>query len=295
MRRILFILMAMAMITCCCKKNKPEQPPPEQEPDRIPIRIHTEIVNEKGYENGDKIGVYVVNYTNDVAGKLSSTGNHLDNTKFTFNGTDWKAESDVYWLDQTTPADFYCYYPYSADAKDASSLSFSVKEDQSTSGNLKASRLFYGRTEGAEPSDDPVDIMMNHALSTFIINLVPGSGYSEETLASEAISISVSGLKTKAKLNLATGDVTADGDPRIMTPYGENGCWKAIVVPQETKDNMTVTVTVASYEHTINPNVTFEQDRQHTCTLRIDRIGEGVNIIIDGWESDDMDFGGTLD
>ena len=44
-----------------------------------------------------------------------------------------------------------------------------------------------------------------------------------------------------------------------------------------------------------NPNVTFEQDRQHTCTLRIDRIGEGVNIIIDGWESDDMDFGGTLD
>ena len=281
MKKILLLMVATAAITVSsCKKPGPDPVPPTPEPDKIPIRLSTDIsvkASDSGYENGDMIGIYTVNHTDGTPGSLADSGNHLDNTRFTFDGTEWKADSEVYWADQTTPADFYCYYPYTESVADVTALTFSVQEDQSTLDNYKASELLYGKTEGAQPSADPVKITTRHALSNVIIYVVPGKGYTEETLAAEEIAVTVTGVKTTAKLNLATGKTSADGE------------LKDIIGKEIIK------VTVGTDVYTLNQTVTFEQNKQHTCTLTINRIGEGVNISIGGWESADTDFGGTLD
>ncbi len=287
-----------ALAVCSCKKPELDPVVPTPEPDKIPIRLSTAIstkATDNGYENGDKIGVYTVNYVNDEAGSLENSGNHLDNEGFTLEGSEWKSDNEVYWADQTTPADFYCYYPYTESVEDVSALSFSVQENQSTVEAYKASELLWGKTEGARPSADPVKITTRHALSNVIIYVAPGKGYTEETLAAEDITVTITGVKTVAKLNLATGKVTADGDLKDITPYRESGWWRALVVPQDITGTQIIKVVVGSDEYTLNQTVTFEQNKQHTCTLTINRIGEGVNISIGGWESADTDFGGTLD
>ena len=301
MRKILLLMVAAAFAVCSCNKPDPDPEPtptPNPLPELIPIRLSTDIstkATDSQYEDGDMIGVYVVNNVDGEAGTLANSGNHLDNTKFTFDGSQWKADNEVYWADQTTPADFYCYYPYTASVSDVTALSFSVKEDQSNLEDYKASDLLYGKTTGAQPSEEPVKITTKHALSNIIVYVTPGNGYTEETLAAEDITVTVTGVKTTAKLNLATGAVSADGNLKDIVPYKENSYWRALVVPQDIIGTEIIKVTVGSDVYALNQTVTFEPNKQHKCTLKINRIGEGVNISIGGWESADTDFGGTLE
>lgn len=302
MRKIILFAAVAATLVCSCEQPAPAPGPepviPTPQPDRIPIRLSTDIstkATDNGYEHGDKIGVYTVNYVNDEAGSLANSGNHLDNEGFTLDGTEWKSDNEVYWADQTTPADFYCYYPYTETVADVAALNFSVQEDQSTIEGYKASELLWGKTEGARPSADPVKITTKHALSNVIIYVAPGKGYTEETLAAEEITVTITGVKTTANLDLSTGKVTADGDLKNITPYKESGWWRALVVPQDITGTQIIKVAVGSDEYTLSQTITFEQNKQHTCTLTINKIGEGVNISIGGWESADTDFGGTLD
>ena len=65
--------------------------------------------------------------------------------------------------------------------------------------------------------------------------------------------------------------------------------------PQDIIGTEIIKVTVGSDVYTLNQTVTFEPNKQHKCTLKINKIGEGVNISIGGWESADTDFGGTLE
>lgn len=299
MKKILFVIAAAALLLCGCKKHEPEQeptPPPAQQV-RIPITLSTDIwtkATDSGYENGDKVGIYTVNQVNGASGTLVNSGNHLDNTRFSYNGSAWNPDSPVYWKDETTPADFYCYYPYVQTVSDVTALPFSVKADQSTLSDYKASELLWGKTENAKPSKDPVNITTKHAMSNLLIYVKPGSGYTEETLAAESVSVKITGVKTSAKLNLSTGKVTADGAAEDMVPYKENGYWRALVVPQDIVGTELIKVTVGEREYSLVQTVTFQSNRQHKCTMTVNRIGEGVNIGIGGWETDDTDFGETL-
>lgn len=295
---------AMALCVCSCKKPGPE-PGPEPEPvppttelDRIPIKLNTDIstkATDSNYEEGDMIGLYVVNYVNGTPGSLVNSGNHLDNTKFTYSDSEWHPDNEVYWKDQTTPADFFCYYPYTSRMNDVTALTFSVQEDQSTLDNYKASDLLYGKTEGATPSEDPVKITTKHAFSNVIVYVTPGKGYTEETLASEEISVTITGVKTRGSLNLKTGRVNAEGNSCDVTPFKENGYWRALIVPQDIIGTEIIKVKVGNDEYSLVQTVTFEANKQHKCTIKVNKIGEGVNISIGGWESASEDFGGTLE
>ncbi len=304
MNRILMLVSAAVVMLCGCKKQdpapepEPEPTPPPVEETRIPINLSTDIgtkATDSGYENGDKVGLYTVNNVNGASGTLADSGNHLDNVKFTFKESAWKPDNPVYWKDETTPADFYCYYPYTPTVTSVTSLPFSVKKDQSSLENYKASELLWGKTEGAKPSKDPVKIMTRHAMSNILIYVSPGQGYTTESLAAEEISVTITGVKTSATMNLATGEVSAAGSAGNMTPYKENGYWRALIVPQDIVGTKLIKVTVGEREYTLAQTISFKSNKQHKCTITVNRIGEGVNIGIGGWETDDTDFGETLD
>jgi hypothetical protein len=300
MKRILIAASAAALLLCGCKKSNPDPTPtpPSADQVKIPITLSTDIwtkATDSGYEDGDKVGIYTVNNVNGTSGTLINSGNHLDNTRFTFDGATWSPDAPVYWKDQTTAADFYCYYPYTPSVSNITAVPFSVKTDQSAIENYKASELLWGKTIGAKPSEDPVKITTRHAMSNVLIYVKPGKGYTEESLATEEISVLITGVKTSATMNLATGNVTAEGATENITPYKENGYWRALVVPQDIVGTEVVKVTVGDNEYSLVQTVSFQTNKQHKCTITVNKIGEGVNIGIGGWETDDTDFGGTLD
>ena len=77
----------------------PENPTPEPPVvNKKEIKISTSVssitkATDTGFDSNDRIGLYVVNRKGDTP--LLSTGNHVDNMRFTYSGT-WTPDTPIY-------------------------------------------------------------------------------------------------------------------------------------------------------------------------------------------------------
>ena len=286
----LFTLMAavVAMVSC---SNNVENVPTTPETDRLPINISTTLTRatDSAFEAGDKVGIFVVNEPN----ALATSGNHVDNMGFTYSGK-WTPDTPIYWLDQTTKADFYCYYPY-AEAANTAAHTFATKANQSQLADYKASEFLWGKTTGVTPTKEAVNITTNHTFSNALVILKPGDGFTEESLAAATKSVKICGVKTNATINLATGVATANGNATEVTPYLDGAQYRALIVPQTTAEGALIVVTVDGVDYTLTRSMTFKANKQHKFTVTLNKVSNGVNVGIGGWETDEEDYGGSAE
>lgn len=164
MKKLRMLLLA-TLALCACSSggdgagDSPGVPNPPTGDKRQPINIGMTVndrentrVTDLAFEVGDQIGLFVVNRNADgTAQALKTTGNHVDNMRFTYNAT-WTPDAPIYWLDDKTNADFYIYYPYTATVADVAAMPFSVNADQSAEAAYKAGDVIIGsRTNVALP------------------------------------------------------------------------------------------------------------------------------------------------
>lgn len=291
MKKLALIIVTLAVL-CSCKKAEEPAPAPEPEPELVPIQIATTMTRATDYafETGDNVGLFVVNEPN----SLQLNGNHVDNCKFTFDGAKWNAGKEVYWQDATTKADFYCYYPYTSSVSSITAFPFQISPNQSTESGYKVSDLMWGKVDGVSPTPDPVVISVNHSMSCLIVKLKAGTGWKEDDIKDAEVTLC--GLRTSSLINLADGTVTADGGATEMKPMKVGtGIFKALVVPQKVSDSDLVQVKVGTNSYSLKTSIDLKSGRQHTCTVVINRTGEGINIGIGPWETDDIDYGGSVE
>lgn len=277
-----------AMVSC---SDNVENVPTTPETDRLPISISTTLTRatDSAFEAGDKVGIFVVNEPN----TLKASGNHVDNMGFTYS-TIWTPDTPIYWLDQTTKADFYCYYPY-AEAASTTAHSFSTKADQSSLANYKASEFLWGKVAGVAPTEEAVNITTNHTFSNALIILKPGDGFTAESLAAATKSVKICGVKTNATIDLATGVATANGNATEVIPYLDGAQYRALIVPQTTAEGALIVVTVDGVDYTLSRSMTFKANKQHKFTVTLNKVSNGVNVGIGGWETDEEDYGGDAE
>lgn len=289
MKKFAFVIMTMALLVSC---KKSEEPAPTPELDAVPIQIATTMTRATDYafETGDNVGLFVVNEPK----SLQLGENHVDNCKFTFDGTKWNAGKEIYWLDATTKADFYCYYPYTSSVSSITAFPFEVSQDQSTENGHKTSDFMWGKVDGIAPSPDPVLITVNHSMSCLVVNLKAGTGWKEEDIKDAEVSLC--GLKTSSLINLADGTVTAYGDATEMKPLKVGaGIFKVLVVPQKVSDTELAKIKVGTNSYSLKTSIDLKSGKQHTCTVVVNHTGEGINIGIGPWETDDIDYGGSVE
>ena len=89
--------------------------------------------------------------------------------------------------------------------------------------------------------------------------------------------------------------MSATGAAGTVAPYKESSYWRAYIVPQDVVGAELVKVTVGEKTYTLNQTVSFESNKQYKCTITVNRVSEGVNIGIGGWEKGEIDFGGTVE
>lgn len=286
----LFILMAAVAAMVSCSDNV-ENVPTTPETDKLPINISTTLTRatDSAFEAGDKVGIFVVNEPN----ALATSGNHVDNMGFTYSTT-WTPDTPIYWLDQTTMADFYCYYPY-AEGANTAAHTFATKANQSQLADYKASEFLWGKTTGVTPTEEAVNITTNHTFSNALVILKPGDGFTEESLAAATKSVKICGVKTNATIDLATGVATANGNATEVTPYLDGAQYRALIVPQTTAEGALIVVTVDGVDYTLSRSMTFKANKQHKFTVTLNKVSNGVNVGIGGWETDEEDYGGDAE
>ena len=301
-KSLLIAAMVCTILSSCSKGEEPiVEPTPTPTPEaQVKIPINLSIgdytrANDSAFENGDKVGIYVVNYNGATAGTLSATNNHVNNMQFTYGGNSWTPSSAIYWKDDTTHADFYAYYPYGT-ASNVNAYAFSTKTDQSLEANYWASDFLWGKATNVAPTKNAVPITTNHVFSNILIYLEAGDGFTADAFAAATKSVKITNIKTAATINLATGVATATGSATTVTPWNVDSYYRAMVVPQTIADGTNlITVTVDGTDYTLASGATFVANKQHKFTVTVNKSSGGVDFGIGGWGSDDNNYGGSAE
>lgn len=292
MRKPAFWVPALLLVALGCGKT-PEEPTPDPQPVKIPLRIAVSPatrVTDTAFEPGDAIGLYVVSGSR----PLAAAGNHADNAAFSYDGSRWTSAAELYWPDQVTPAGFYVYYPRAASVADIHALPFSARPDQSTLAAYKSSELLWGSRRDVKPTDRAVEITATHRMSNLLVYVVPGQGYTADSMREEGLRVQVNNLKVNASLNVETGEVTAVGSAVDITPYAEGDHFRALVPPQSLQDQTLVTIWVGNASFPLKETISLKSNTQHKVTVTVHKVGEGIDIGIGPWETDENDYGGTV-
>lgn len=298
---ILGIIGTIGIFTSCSHSISDTEPtgPTTDPEDKFPITLNVTSasasrLNDSGFEENDAIGLYVAHRKNTEGNTLLPTGNYVDNMRFVLdNSNQWVPDQPIYWQDQTTHADFYVYYPYSASLTDATAFTLRVAADQSSLENFQSSDFTYGKTLDVTPTQQAVNIMTNHVCSQMIIYLKAGNGFTEEELKAAQISLKINSLKTEGSLNLANGEITLTGEAKDMTPYQGQEDYRLLVLPQSTTNGNLITVNINGQDYFLNKNFTFTGGKIHRFTVTVNKSGNGVNVGVNPWEDDGTDNGGV--
>lgn len=257
----------------------------------IPIRIATEVtrVADEKFEDGDVLGLFVVNEPD----ALETSGNQYDNEPLMFVGGVLTSR-ELYYRDERTVTDFYCYFPYSRAVENVEALPFSVNSDQSTPEGYNGSDFLWGRTTGVLPTENLVNIPMRHLTSCLKVVLKAGAGWTAEELA--GAKVTVCGLKTAGFANLKDGSVAAgEGTSEIVARNEGGGVFSALVVPQGVVNAELVKIAAGTDEYVLRTSVDLRSGREHICTVPVNKTGGSINVGIVGWETDGTDHGGSVE
>lgn len=295
------IIAAAAIVLSGCSKeaestitpSEPSNPTPEKMEIKISPAISESRATDYGFETGDCVGLYVVNYNGANPGLLANSGNHVDNMRFTYSGT-WVPDSPIYWANNETHADFYLYYPYD-NVQSVKAHQFEVKTDQSTEAAYKASDFMVGKAANIAPTNSATVINASHVMSRIIIKLAAGNGFTAESLAASNVSVKINGVKCNSTIDLSNGAVTATGSAVSVTPYFVDYTYKALIVPQTVAEGNLITVTVDGRDFNLKKEFTFESAKSHKFTVTLSKTSNGVNVNINPWADDNVDHGGTAE
>lgn len=257
---------------------------------RIPITLDImpeTKVSDNAFDPNDRIGLFVVN---DGDSGLAVSGNHVDNMGFTFSEGKWIPDKEIYWKDSDTQSDFYVYYPYSETVESIDDYRFTIASDQSSEDKYKSCEFLWGRKDNVDPTESAVGITARHLMSNLVIVLKPGNGFSEADL--QDAEVRICGTVQTAKIDLSTGAVSATGVPTEIIPKNEDGYFRALVVPQNITGRPLVKVIIGETVYSLDSTINFESGKQHRCTVNVNKMSNGINIGIDGWVTDDVDYGG---
>ena len=242
--------------------------------------------NAEGFEDGDAIGLYAVNYLdeNQTPGTLEAEGNQADHVKyiFSFENWQWTPVKKVYYKDINTNVDLYVFYPY-AEPISVDAYNFEVQKDQSkpkvqtTLGGYESSDFLWAKVENVAPTEGKIKVKLDHKMAGVQVVLTEGTGFEQDEFPLLEKHILATGTTRKAQIDLSTGEVTPIGEAQatgiVMCPQTD-GAFRAIVVPQTIAAGtqlFSLTIDGVVYKFSRDTDVAYESGKVNRFTIKINR------------------------
>ena len=309
MQHTKLFIAGMLILSASCQQIELIEPPQVDERHELNIQgvINQEYVtraNDEGFIDGDRMGVFVVDYEDGLPGKLQTENNRANNMCYTYNeenGT-WKGAGTIYWRDKATPVDVYGYYPFVNVVSSIENYEFEVKDNQNKKAEggemstYEASDFLWAKTSGAEYGR-PITLTYGHLMAGVQVVLQKGEGFTDTEWSKLPKVVSVDNTIRKAVVNLEKGTVATDGAyDRNVILSDEGTSYRGVVVPQTVeagKSIIGVTIDGVSYSLKKDVLMTYVSGKLHTFTVTVDkRTSSGdyqLNITdeqVAAWEND---------
>lgn len=289
MKKLIFIGIAALCASCSSdSSDEPVVPPANQEG---AVQIQTRVEG-KAVAAEVNAGLYMVNYLDGKQDNLLATANYVNNQLLTFANGVWSTATPIYWNDATTPADFYAYAPYQSKVADARAMTFSVQKDQTTTEAVAQSDFLWGTLQGQSPTESSFDLTLSHLMSQLTVKVTAAE---DMNMKAEEVSVTIGGTKTSAKIDLATGVITPDGEAGEVKCHSNGDLsYTAILIPQQVPFSNLIQIVWDGSPYTLQNAFKLEPKRQYSLTIKLKKTESGFDIGIDGWDIIGEDFGGTV-
>ncbi len=288
--KFLIITALISFFVSCSDDNM--RPAFEHPNAKIPILLFASYptstrASDAGFEDTDRMGLFVLDYINEKPQSLSDGDVHASNICFIYNEVDneWRSSTDLYWTSEDTPADFVGYYPYDTDMALNQAYNFSIerRQDQCGSenalGGYEASDFLWAKSKKVMPSDGQVNLTFTHLLAGVRVSLVEGKGFDNGEWSKLEKEIIIPNVRSNVSIEIETGIIgDASGEFISVVPYHVGEDWRAVVVPQTiSAGNSIIDITVdgTSYHLTKNENFQYKGSHLNTFTISVDKRGNG--------------------
>ena len=236
------IYCAVLLMAACVNQIEEDTPSGSKIPISFAAKINqsatTTKVTDTAFDSGDEIGLFAT-----ISGTAIDVERYIDNLKLVCqSGSSLIPEEDVFYPEGGATLDFTAYYPYQADALQASgtSLHITVNEDQSVHENYSKSDFLVAAVSGVGGSTEAVTLNFGHTLSKLKIELIVEGDGTVEDMLNDNPSVIACGFYTQAEYDLKDGTLTDLSASADVVAYGE---WKEesgkltgkelIIIPQE--------------------------------------------------------------
>lgn len=215
----------------------------------------------------DAIGVYMKSNGAELsAGSIVGDGDNVE--YFTENGDGNFLPVSTYlsFPEDGSKVDFIAYYPHQQTINN-----FIYPVDITNQADPETIDLLYAdKLEGISERSNALKLSFSHQLARLVLNVKSVAGSSLEGL-----SISISGVKTKANFLLANGtlniDANSKGDVAMHMVRGEGLSAEAILLPEGNLNDVKLKFVLSgkSQEIPLSSSLKFEKGRCYTYTINI--------------------------
>ena len=275
MKKVILLLMAISCFVSC------EENPVDLQTDLVELQLLGHIttqtltsrVNDNGFEQDDRVGVYI------------TTSNTLDTSDFLSYNEAYKYEETtqmlsapndkkIYWSSDVPQLSVFAFYPYNENfSLSSASTQFSAAADQSKAENFYNSDFLYACSISRKAQSTPLDLYFSHLLSKITIEFVPTGNLTKEDFISTLDEISIEGLDISGNITFKEWNyvtTTNEADDIVVKPYTSDGLtYSAIVFPQENK-TMTIRISLGGAKYIYMSDVKLLGKHEYKYTLAID-------------------------
>lgn len=243
------------------------------------------------WTNGDPIGIFMVDKgTTDIA-------ENAVNKKHVTSAGDGIFQPETgqeiwYPMDETQKVDFIAYYPHQAGATLTNEIDITIGAQT----NQPAFDLMWTKTatgyDKITNKTTPVSLNFDHKLAKLVMNCTAGTGVASSNLAT--MTVTIKGMNTKNKFNLATGTLGTANTVADITPNKlADAKYDAIIMPA----TATTALGAFSVEFVLANNDKFVWDmpagteflpgNEYTYEVTLNRTGVSVTGTIQPWTPND--------
>lgn len=264
MKNNILVLALATLLMVCCTKNDDIIVPEEGLMQITALHPASTRATADAFESGDKIGVYVTDYTGENASPLQISGNWANNVATTYNGSEWNPAKKIFWSENKM--DVYGYYPYMTPTS-IDEHQWSVRLDQSTPetadalSGYEASDFLWGKATGVSQTDGDVQLEFKHTCSKMVIKLVKGEQFTDEF--SDDTKVYLHSTVPTSTIDFDKGIVSKDiyGTPqKIRAKQVSTDTYEVILIPQSITERMPsveVEMSGVSYMFSYRPGVQY--------------------------------------
>ena len=299
-KHIGILLAALAVSTSCGNDEAELDVPGQPDEPNVEEKMQMDVLlaaESAVVSTGVDVGMYMQHYVDGRMVELYAANNYVNNVRMKYNTDGWKSAEPIYWYDESSLSDIYAYAPYQSKVEDCRNIAVGVPTDQTSTAQLAAADLLWGRKLALNPTTSQIGVSLNHRFSQVNVSIAPEADFAEGELKATDLKVFINNVRCEGTLDLQTGTVALAGEPQTICARNNGDLsFTAIVMPQSLGFVNLIRVEWGDVVYVLQRSIAFEAHRSYDLTVSINKKeATGLNIGISGWDIDDQDYGGVVE